>query len=85
MASTLETVPPSEPQTPWTKSSPWGKPRVPIQPSSFTSVMDEQLAKDLQVRLRTTKIIVYDSFILLGEGRADRGPNMCSDYHRRCY
>ncbi|XP_065898189.1 serine/threonine-protein kinase RIO3-like [Dysidea avara] len=50
MASTLETVPPNEPQTGWTKSNPWGKPRTPIQPSSFASVMDEQLAKDLQER-----------------------------------
>ena len=49
MASTLETVPPVA-QNSWTKTSPWGKAHEPIQPCSFATVMDEQLAKDLQVR-----------------------------------
>ena len=49
MASTLETVPPVA-QNSWTKTSPWGKAHKPIQPCSFATVMDEQLAKDLQVR-----------------------------------
>lgn len=47
MASTLETVPPVV-QNSWTKTSPWGKVHKPIQPCSFATVMDEQLAKDLQ-------------------------------------
>ena len=50
MASTLETVPPVA-ESGWTKSSPWGKIHKPTQPCSFTTVMDEQLAKDLQVRV----------------------------------
>lgn len=47
MASTLETVPPVA-QNSWTKTSPWANIHKPTQPCSFTTVMDEQLAKDLQ-------------------------------------
>ena len=48
MASTVETVSQAA-QNCWPKTSPWGKVHKSTQPSSFTSVMDEQLAKDLQV------------------------------------